>query len=80
MFGNSRSHHVSFLEKSNLAFKHMYLKDWAPSFETMPYPPATGRYALYTIPEFYLSADYILNRVSCYYIPLKHNYFIVFLV
>ena len=69
MFGQSRSHHVSFLEKSNLAFKHMYLKDWAPSFETMPYPPATGRYALYTIPEFYNSANYILNRVCaciCY--------------
>ena len=63
-FGFSRSSHVNFLEKSNIAFKHLYLKDWNPSFETLPYPPATGTYALYTIPKVYESIDYAMERVS----------------
>ena len=64
LFGDGRSKHVNFLEKSNLAFRHMYLKDWTPSYETMPYPPASGAFAIYTIPDFYRHADYVLKRVS----------------
>ena len=65
---------MDFLEKSNVAFRHLYLKCWDPSFETMPYPPATGAYAIYTIPEFYSHVDYALKRVSSF--VLKRNWLI----
>ena len=63
MFGISRSSHVDFLEKSNIAFKHLFLKDWDPAYETMPYPPAMGEFAVYTIPDFYKMLDFALNQV-----------------
>ena len=64
IFGHSRTSHVEFLEKSNLAFRHLYLKDWNPSYETLPYPPASGPYAIYTIEEFYDYANHALKQVS----------------
>jgi len=63
MFGISRSSHVDFLEKSNVAFKHLFLKDWNPAYETMPYPPAMGAFAVYTISNFYETLDFALNHV-----------------
>ena len=74
MFGTYRASHVNFLEKSTVAFKHLFLKDWDPSFETMPYPPATGPYAIYTIPQFYEAANYAMKRVrllSTYHISTE---------
>jgi len=64
MFGLSRSSHIDFLEKSNIAFKHLFLKDWNPSYETMPYPPSTGAFAVYTIADFYAVLNYALNQVA----------------
>ncbi|KAL4235836.1 Mucolipin-2 [Mactra antiquata] len=62
-FGYSRSSFVEFAEKSTLAMEHMYLKDWTNAYETMPYPPASGRYALYEIHEI---IDHI-NHATCEY-------------
>lgn len=67
LFGTSRASHIDFLETSEIAFKHLYLKDWTPSYETMPYPPAMGTYAVYTISEFYDAVNFVLNRVSTAY-------------
>ncbi|XP_061180891.1 mucolipin-3-like [Saccostrea echinata] len=47
MFGYERALFVEYVELNNIAMKHMYLLKWDPSFETMPYPPATGKYAIY---------------------------------
>ncbi len=55
---------MNFLEKSTVAFKHLYLQNWTPSFETLPYPPASGPYAVYTIPEFYSMVNYAQTRVN----------------
>jgi len=63
MFGNARTSHVDFLEKSNVAFKHLFLRDWNAAYETMPYPPAMGAFAVYTIPKFYDMLDFALNQV-----------------
>ena len=63
IFGSTRSAHVSFLETSTVAFKHLYLCDWDPSYETLPYPPATGPYAIYTIPDFYKYVNYAMEQV-----------------
>ncbi|XP_021353880.1 mucolipin-3-like isoform X2 [Mizuhopecten yessoensis] len=64
IFGYERSEFVGYVEKNNLALKHLYLKNWEPGFETMPYPPATGKYALYDIPTL---VDYINNAVKKFY-------------
>lgn len=63
MFGFSRSSHVNFVEKSNTAFRHLYLKGWTAAYETLPYPPSTGPFAVYTIPEFYDNVDFAMERV-----------------
>jgi len=71
LFGFYRAAHVDFIEKGNIAFKHLYVDGWDASYETMPYPPATGVFAIYTIPQFYKSVDYALTRVSG--IPLVND-------
>ena len=63
LFGFDRGAHVDFLEKSNIAFKHLFLQNWEPSYETMPYPPATGAFAVYTIPNFYESVNFAQKQV-----------------
>ncbi|XP_067678694.1 mucolipin-3-like isoform X2 [Haliotis asinina] len=47
IFGQQRSSIVQYFERNQIALKHILLKDWDPSYETLPYPPATGQYALY---------------------------------
>ncbi|ESN91833.1 hypothetical protein HELRODRAFT_90253 [Helobdella robusta] len=63
-FGSLRSLHIEFMETTNLALKHLYLKDWTTSYETMPYPPSMGKMACYTDQEFFQSVDFILNRYN----------------
>ena len=46
-FGYERSGFVDYVNKNNIALKHLYLQGWDTGEETMPYPPATGQYALY---------------------------------
>ena len=64
MFGVSRFSHVEFIETSTTTFKHLYLKGWEASFETMPYPPSTGRFAVYTIEGFYESVTNVADQVK----------------
>lgn len=70
MFGLSRASHIDFLEKSSISFKHLFLKDWTSGMETMPYPPSSGAFAIYTIPSFYESVNYAMKRVNQEYM---HN-------
>lgn len=48
-FGYSRSSFVEFTSSTLRTMQHLYLRDWSNSYETMPYPPAIGKYALYKI-------------------------------
>jgi mucolipin 3 len=81
VFGTSRASHIDFLETSEIAFKHLYLKDWTPSYETMPYPPAMGTYAVYTIGDFYDAVNFVLDRynktesiaIGTYHFTLPNN-------
>lgn len=81
LFGTSRASHIDFLETSEIAFKHLYLKDWTPSYETMPYPPAMGTYAVYTIADFYDAVNFVLDRynktekiaIGTYHFTLPNN-------
>uniref|UniRef100_K1REV9 Mucolipin-3 n=1 Tax=Magallana gigas TaxID=29159 RepID=K1REV9_MAGGI len=62
MFGYQRALFVEYVEKNNIAMKHMYLQQWDPSFETMPYPPATGLYAIYTATDLVDHINFAMNR------------------
>lgn len=57
-FGGQRSEVVDFFERSQRAMQHLMLKKWDPAYETMPYPPATGEYALYTKDELFRNIDH----------------------
>ena len=64
IFGSQRESIVEFFEKSNLAFKHLFLENWDPAYETMPYPPATGQYAIYDLSSLYSHLNYAMEQVS----------------
>ena len=63
-FGGQRSEIVEFFERNQKALAHLLLKDWDASFETMPYPPATGEYALYTVNDLLDHIDFAWENVS----------------
>ncbi|KAK3091912.1 hypothetical protein FSP39_023650 [Pinctada imbricata] len=62
IFGYERSEFVDYVEKNNIALKHLFLKDWDNSYETMPYPPAIGTYAIYTVEELKEHINFALER------------------
>jgi len=62
-FGLARSSHVDFLETSSITFKHLFLNNWDPAYETMPYPPAMGAFAVYNISDFYTMINFALTQV-----------------
>lgn len=64
MFGYQRALFVEYVEKNNIAMKHMYLLKWDPSFETMPYPPATGLYAIYTATDLVDHINFAMNQFN----------------
>lgn len=63
LLGVNVSAHVEFIERTNTAFQHLFLKNWTASLETMPYPPTAGYFAVYTKPELYASINYVMERV-----------------
>ena len=63
-FGGQRSEIVEFFEGNQKALQHLLLKGWDPSYETMPYPPATGDYALYSVNDLLDSIDFAWENVS----------------
>lgn len=63
-FGGQRSDVVEYFEHNQRALKHLLLRNWDPSYETMPYPPATGKYALYTVNDL---LDYVQFAWQQYY-------------
>ncbi|KAJ8301528.1 hypothetical protein KUTeg_020515 [Tegillarca granosa] len=61
MFGADRAVFAKYLDRNNIAMKHLLLKGWQPEFETMPYPPTSGDYALYRIEELFEHIDYAIT-------------------
>ncbi|PAA92221.1 hypothetical protein BOX15_Mlig003171g4 [Macrostomum lignano] len=60
VFGMESSGHVYFLKTAQTAFKHLFLESWDPSWETPPYPPSHGPYAVYTYDSFYSAINFAL--------------------
>lgn len=64
LFGFERSLFVEYVEKNNIALRHLYLKDWNPGYETLPYPPATGPYAVYNKYELFDHINYAMEKYN----------------
>lgn len=64
MFGADRAVFAKYLDRNNIAMKHLLLKGWQPEFETMPYPPTSGDYALYRIEELFEHIDYAITALD----------------
>ncbi|XP_025082303.1 mucolipin-3-like isoform X2 [Pomacea canaliculata] len=79
IFGGQRSEVVEYFERNHVALKHLLLKGWEPSYETMPYPPATGAFAIYHKNDFFDSIDhawqqyYNLQNISLTPLSLMRN-------
>ncbi|VEL07924.1 unnamed protein product [Protopolystoma xenopodis] len=64
IFGLSNTSHVAYSLEARIAFSHLFFKDWDPSHETLPYPPAIGSYALYTKSDFFDHIAHLLTQVA----------------
>ncbi|XP_070194092.1 mucolipin-3-like [Littorina saxatilis] len=62
-FGKQRSEMVEFIARTDTALKHLVLKDWSATYETMTYPPATGPFAVYTVDDLLDSIQYTWEKV-----------------
>ncbi|UJR32798.1 hypothetical protein I4U23_020260 [Adineta vaga] len=64
LFGIERQTHVIFVSESNITFHHLFVRDWSSSLETLPYPRASGDFAVYTEDEFFDSINYSIRRFN----------------
>ncbi|CAF5056581.1 unnamed protein product, partial [Rotaria sp. Silwood1] len=64
LFGIERQSHVIFMSESNITFHHLFVRDWTSNDETLPYPRASGDFAVYTYKDFIHSINYVVHRFS----------------
>ncbi|XP_078337203.1 mucolipin-3-like isoform X2 [Crassostrea virginica] len=64
MFGNRRIMFVEYVESNNVAMRHLFLLHWSPAYETMPYPPITGPYAIYTSKDLVDHINFAMKQFS----------------
>jgi hypothetical protein len=55
---------VIFISESNITFHHLFVRDWALSLETLPYPRASGDFSVFTNYDFMDSINYAVQRVN----------------
>ncbi|WAR25214.1 MCLN1-like protein [Mya arenaria] len=61
-FGHDRGNFSSTVNRGHLALRHLLLKGWDASWETLPYPPAQGDFALYSIEDLTEAVDFAVER------------------
>ncbi|XP_053389165.1 uncharacterized protein LOC123549602, partial [Mercenaria mercenaria] len=47
----------------HVTLRHMLLRGWDASFETLPYPPAHGEFAVYNVEDLVKSIDYTVQQL-----------------
>lgn len=62
LFASQRSAFITFTESNKVAFEHLFLQDWDPALEGMPYPPPRGPYAVYDKGTFFDIIDYAITN------------------
>ncbi|XP_067943946.1 mucolipin-3-like isoform X1 [Watersipora subatra] len=61
---NERTNFVNYQDKTKLALEHILFNKWDPAYETLPYPPATGEYALYKYSELVDHINYAMEMYN----------------
>ncbi|XP_060592685.1 mucolipin-1-like isoform X2 [Ruditapes philippinarum] len=61
--GNCRETVFSSIEDGYIALHHNLLKHWDASFETLPYPPSTGKFAVYNQEDLRKRINYAVENV-----------------
>lgn len=61
-FGNDRSNFSDVVNRGDLTLRHLLLKDWDASWETLPFPPAQGDFAVYDIEELKERINFAVER------------------
>lgn len=64
LFGFERETYVTFVTDSHITFHHYFIQNWDLSFETLPYPRATGDFAIFTTWDLFGSMNYAVQRVG----------------
>ncbi|KAM7540889.1 hypothetical protein Aperf_G00000046189 [Anoplocephala perfoliata] len=64
LLGSLSSTHVNYSERAQLTFRHLYLYKWDPQYETLPYPPSVGEYAIYSREDFYESLGFAMRQYN----------------
>ena len=82
-FGNDRGNFSDIVNRGDLTLRHLLLKEWDAGWETLPYPPTQGDFAIYDMDELTEQINYAVERVRillCHqHGHLMHNYLISFL-
>ncbi|XP_060580133.1 mucolipin-3-like isoform X3 [Ruditapes philippinarum] len=61
-FGNDRGNFSSVVNRGGLVLRHLLLEHWDASWETLPYPPAQGDFAVYTIDDLESGINYAVKN------------------
>lgn len=64
-FGDERGNFNNVVKRGHLTLKNLLLKNWDASWETPPYPPAHGDFAVYDINSFKEKINFAVQNVSC---------------
>ncbi|XP_045169051.2 uncharacterized protein LOC123531835 isoform X2 [Mercenaria mercenaria] len=61
-FGYDRGNFSSSVNRGHLTLRHLLLEHWDASWETLPYPPAQGDFAVYTISDLESGINYAVQN------------------
>ena len=64
LFGMERQTYIIFISESSTTFHHLFVRGWSSGDETLPYPRASGDFAVYTNRDFTDSVNYAVHRVN----------------
>ena len=63
-FGDDRVDFNNVAKRGHQALRHLLLEGWDASWETLPYPPAQGDFAVYDIDTLKGKINYAVTNVS----------------
>lgn len=64
IFGSDMAKFINYKEEMQITLKQLFLKDWDPSAEAVPYPGPYIPYAVYTKTDFIRSVNYAISVYS----------------
>uniref|UniRef100_A0A1I8BTI0 PKD_channel domain-containing protein n=1 Tax=Meloidogyne hapla TaxID=6305 RepID=A0A1I8BTI0_MELHA len=64
LFAELRISHVDFLDETVTVMRHKFLKDWGPERDTIAYPPAAGKYSVFTSDQI---VEHFAHIIKAYY-------------